>query len=208
MVDGVDYELRADQALWVPVGARQSFSVRADSVMVPLPFDSTRLATALDAPTVLTVHPELHALMLAYSVAWSTAVETEASLARQLLSLVEESATTSDALPLPSSAPARSIAEALQLNPGDERSLEELAISVHTSQRTLERLFKAETGMTMRQWRIRARMEASVLLFGSDASAAAVAQRVGYTSVDSFRRAFKAHFGVSPAEYARQLRGE
>lgn len=206
VVEGVEYELVAGHALWVPVEAQHSFSVRAGSVTVPLPFDSTTLATTLSAPTVLAVHRELHTLMLAYSVSWSTAVEADANLARQLLSLIEESPAVSDTLPLPRSAPARSIAEALRFNPGDVRSLEELAMSVHTSQRTLERIFKAETGMTMRQWRLRARMEASALLFESKATAAAVAQRVGYTSVDSFRRAFKEHFGVSPAEYVRRYR--
>lgn len=38
---------------------------------------------------------------------------------------------------------------------------DQLAASVHTSARTVERAFRAETGMTLRRWRFLNRMEAA-----------------------------------------------
>ncbi|MDQ1102784.1 AraC-like DNA-binding protein [Nocardioides zeae] len=68
--------------------------------------------------------------------------------------------------------------------------------------RTLERRFRAETGLSLRQWRIRNRMEAAAVLLRSRTTTAAVAHRVGYTDLSAFRRVFKAHFGTTPGEYA------
>jgi AraC-like DNA-binding protein len=70
----------------------------------------------------------------------------------------------------------------------------------------VERTFQAETGMTLRQWRIRNRMEAAAILLRSGAAADAVAHRVGYTNVNAFRRVFKGHFGISPTEYSDRYR--
>ncbi|NJQ06855.1 AraC family transcriptional regulator [Streptomyces lonarensis] len=205
-VGDTERSLTAGHALWVPRGTHHGFTTRANSVTVPLFFPAERTATTLREPTVVTVHRDLRPLMLAYSVSLHTEVRPEANLARQILALVEAGPALSTALPLPAGGPARHIAETLRLNPGDPRSVEELAASAHTTSRTVERAFRAETGMTLREWRIRHRMEAAATLLRTDTGLDAVAHRVGYTNVNSFRRVFTGHFGLSPTAYAKRYR--
>ncbi|QOC94759.1 AraC family transcriptional regulator [Micromonospora craniellae] len=208
VVGGVQHALVAGHALWVPVGVRHEFTVRANSVTMPLFFEAADIATTLSGPTLVTVDRDLQTLMLAYTVSWNTIIEPAPNLARQILALIEESPVLSTVLPMPASEPARTIAETLRFNPGDIRGVERLAESVHASARTVERLFQAETGMTLRQWRIRNRMEAAAILLRSNAAPDAVAHRVGYTNVNAFRRVFKGHFGISPTEYVDRFKAQ
>jgi AraC-like DNA-binding protein len=68
--------------------------------------------------------------------------------------------------------------------------------------RTIERLFKAETGLTYRQWRSRFRLMNSLEHIVNGANTTTVAHQLGYQSVSSFISAFKSLFGCTPQEYA------
>ncbi|WP_223881357.1 helix-turn-helix transcriptional regulator [Nesterenkonia ebinurensis] len=202
VIDEKPMTLSEGHAAWVPAGVRHRFTVQANSVVVPLVFSVGRIATTLNEPTIIRVGRQLHTVLLAHGVAGMTAIALEANLDRQVLSLLERSPVAATAMQLPESAPARAVAETLLFNPGDIRTAEQLAASVHTSLRTVEREFRAETGMTLRQWRLRNRMQAAAVLLRTDTTVHAVAHRVGYTHVNAFRRAFKQHFGITPTHYA------
>lgn len=200
-------EVTAGTAIWIPAGVRHRFTVRQDSVAVPLFFGREELATTLRRPTVVEVGQDLHALLLAHMVSSSSQIRPSANIARQVLALLESSPMVSEQLPMPRSLPAREVAQSLRFNPGDSRSVAELAASVHTSERTLERVFAAETSLTLRQWRIRNRMEAAATLLRTETAVGAVAHRVGYSHVNAFRRTFKEHFGITATQYAKQFSG-
>lgn len=51
-------------------------------------------------------------------------------------------------------------------------------------------------------------MEAAAILLRSDASLDAVAHRVGYTNVNSFRRVFTGHFGLSPTAFQSRYKSQ
>lgn len=208
VVEGEALSLTVGHALWVPVGVRHEFAVHANSVMLPLFFDATDIATTLHGLTLVTVDRDLRTLMLAYTVSSNSIIQPKADLSRQILALMEEHPVLSTALPVPTSEAAQLIAETLRFNPGDIRSIRELAESVHTTSRTLERAFQAETQMTLRQWRIRNRMEAAAILLRADTALDAVAHRVGYTNVNSLRRVFTEHFGLSPTKYTRRFKAQ
>lgn len=193
-------------ALWIPVGTRHNFTVRENSVVTAFAFPVVDLATTLSKLTIVSVDEPLSRLMHALHVAQTIDISPPPDLTRQILSIIEGSSPGDTNLPLPSSPEARAVAETILFNPGDVRSVAELAASVHVSPRTIERRFLAETGTTVRQWRIRARMTTAIELLRADTSVAAVAHRVGYTNVTSFRRAFTEHFGESPTCFARRFR--
>lgn len=86
-------------------------------------------------------------------------------------------------------------------NPHEIPSLPILSSLAGASVRTIERLFKAEAGMTFRQWRSRFRLMNSLAQFTSGKSSTSVAHELGYKSVSSFICAFKAQFGCTPQEY-------
>ncbi|MDB4837967.1 helix-turn-helix transcriptional regulator [Marinomonas sp.] len=90
-------------------------------------------------------------------------------------------------------------------HPNQTALLPELSNSVGASVRTIERLFKAETGMTFRQWRSRFKLMNSLTQFTEGKSSTTVAHELGYKSVSSFIATFKTQFGCTPQEYnARQ----
>jgi len=86
-------------------------------------------------------------------------------------------------------------------HPNQNLSLPDLAHLAGASVRTIERLFKAETGMTFRQWRSRFKLMNSLVQFTQGKSSTFVAHELGYKSVSSFIATFKAQFGCTPQEY-------
>lgn len=193
-------------ALWIPAGIRHTLTVHASSVLLPMFFPVAETATTLDRITVITVDRDLRTLFLAFVQSEATIIRPAANLARQILSLIEDRPVAVTALAMPVSPPARAVAETLRFNPGDDRSVDELAESVHTSARTLERAFLAEVGTTLRRWRIRNRVEAATILLRTATNVEAVAHRVGYGDVSAFRRVFKTYVGTTPGDYAARYR--
>ncbi|WP_299664096.1 AraC family transcriptional regulator [uncultured Psychromonas sp.] len=90
------------------------------------------------------------------------------------------------------------------LHPKQSLSLVELSRLAGASVRTIERLFKTETGMTFRQWRSRFRLMNALVQLSEGESSTAVAYELGYKSVSSFIQAFKIQFGCTPQEYNRR----
>lgn len=204
VLNDVSHTLVSGNALWLPVGTRHELHVHENSVLLPMFFDAVGVATTMQSITELPVDDELRTLFLVYIQSEQTIIRPDADIARQILSTIERRPLVSTKLPMPVTPAAASIAELLQFNPGDSRSVENLAAGVHTSLRTIERAFKAETGLTLRAWRIHARMESAVELLRSVRSIDAVAHRVGYRDVSAFRRVFKGHYGLAPSAYARR----
>ncbi|PKH49931.1 AraC family transcriptional regulator [Tenacibaculum sp. Bg11-29] len=77
--------------------------------------------------------------------------------------------------------------------------LEELS---NFSYRNLQRIFKANYAETIGAYVIRVKVEnsAKMLLFTKD-EIKQIADKVGYSDVQSFSKAFKKHYGISPAIY-------
>jgi AraC-like DNA-binding protein len=201
VLDGISHSLTVGHAIWMPAGTKHVLHVHEDSVMLPMFFEAADVATTLRGTATVRVDHELRTLFLAYIQSQQTIIRPDADIARQILSSLERQPVLSTNLVMPVSEAAGGIAEILRFNPGDSRTTEELAAHVHASLRTVERAFKAETGMTLREWRIQNRMECAVELLRSVRGVDAVAHRVGYTNTSAFRRVFKAHFGMTPSEY-------
>ena len=67
--------------------------------------------------------------------------------------------------------------------------------------RTLERLFLAETGMSLGAWRRRQRFIEALRLLAEGESVTAVANRVGYSTSSAFGFAFHRELGETPSRY-------
>ena len=94
----------------------------------------------------------------------------------------------------------------MQDAPGEPASLADLARRAGASLRTLQRLFPAETGLTLEAWRQKARLIAAVAALSAAARRSAVtAADCGYESPSAFIAAFKRQFGVTPGRYRARL---
>ena len=88
-------------------------------------------------------------------------------------------------------------------NPADPRPLPALAAEAGASPRTLERLFRAETGLTFRDWRLRLRLLAAVGRLERGESSTTIAHSLGWRSASAFVAAFRGHFGTPPQSWRR-----
>ncbi|MFK3797886.1 MULTISPECIES: helix-turn-helix transcriptional regulator [unclassified Pseudomonas] len=105
-------------------------------------------------------------------------------------------------LPMPSSPHLVGMTLTIVADPANKTSLDDWARRVGMSRRGLTRHFRAETGMSLVQWRIVARMKRALELLAQGDSVNRVAQRLGYDSVSTFIGAFSAQFGMTPGTYA------
>lgn len=89
-------------------------------------------------------------------------------------------------------------------NPGEQRPLGELAKIAGGSLRTIERLYKNETGMTFRQWRSRLRLLCAIERLGQGENSTAIAYSLGFGSASSFVAAFRLQFGSPPQDFLQK----
>lgn len=99
-------------------------------------------------------------------------------------------------LPLPGDPRARRLAETLLIDPS--LPLHAAIAGVGAGRRTLERLFREETRMTLAGWQRRARVLAAVELMAATHSVTSAAAMVGYATPSSFVVAFRSELGVTP----------
>jgi AraC family transcriptional regulator, transcriptional activator FtrA len=89
----------------------------------------------------------------------------------------------------------------------DAHTLAGLAARAAMSVRTLQREFRAATGLAPYEWIVRERIErAKELLETTRLPAAGVAARVGIGSAESLRHHFRARVGTTPSGYRRRFR--
>ncbi|MET8452157.1 AraC family transcriptional regulator [Streptomyces sp. NPDC005209] len=86
-------------------------------------------------------------------------------------------------------------------------SIDEIAAVAHMSPASLHRHFKAATGMSPIQYQKHLRLqEARRRLVIGDATAAQIAQAVGYASATQFNREYRSTYGLPPGQDAARLR--
>jgi len=93
----------------------------------------------------------------------------------------------------------------LRSAPGDNFTLDELAYQVHTSGRTLARLFVSETGMSFTRWRDYLKIINAIDRLARQRSITQTALELGYKSTSSFTTLFTRLVGLPPKRYMQFL---
>ena len=193
------------RGVWVPAGTRHSIEMSGPVSLRTL-YLVPRLSRSLpDKPRVIGVSPLLRELILRIVELDSLNVRVAAHAHLVSLLLDHLHVMESDAvhLPLPRDARAKRIAAMLQKQPSDPRALTELSKLAGSSKRTVERLFKVETGLGFGKWRQQLRLGHALRLLAAGEPVTTVAFDVGYDSVSAFIFAFRATFGKTPGQYFR-----
>jgi AraC-like DNA-binding protein len=197
------------RAVWVPPRLEHAVDMLTDLEMRSLYIAPGWLASHPELPRlgrefVVAVGTLLRELVLATFTAGADPrrVDLLARLALFELAEAEDGATF---MPMPSDPRARRVAEQVLAEPAGGRDLGDLARAAGASQRTITRLFPAETDLTFKEWRQRARILASVEMLDSGlAPVTAVAARLGFSSVAAFGHAFRQVLGIPPGEFMRR----
>jgi AraC-like DNA-binding protein len=195
------------RALFIPAGVPHDTVHRLPSVLHCLYAWPAACPLEWTEPTVIAVSPLVRELMLAMT---GPGLHTEvADSARTLFfGLVERLTDPGTEIGLPVDPRARAVAEHLVGQPADDRSLDEWAAAFSSSASTLRRAFLTGTGMTFTDWRTQVRLRASLPLVADGVPIAAVARRVGYTSLNGYVDAFRRHYGHTPAAHFRATSGQ
>ncbi len=107
-------------------------------------------------------------------------------------------------LPAPKDKKLREMTDFLASNPAENLPVHYWAERLHMAERTLIRRFRAETGMTIVQWRQHARVMAAIKLLTAGESVTQAALSVGYESLSAFIAVFKQVTGELPSQFIRK----
>jgi AraC-like DNA-binding protein/quercetin dioxygenase-like cupin family protein len=205
--DRTTWMIPPGRAVLIPAGVLHSIRMWGDVAMRSLYFQPAApgrpegLQPALfDACRVISVSPLLRELILRIAAlgALDSRADADARLMGVLMDELAIARVEPLLLPLPSDARALAAAHGILANPVDEATTDDVARRSGLSARTLERLFRAETGMTFGLWRQKARLLESVRVLAEGKSVTGAALESGYSSVSAYIAAFKQTFGCTP----------
>jgi AraC-like DNA-binding protein len=104
-------------------------------------------------------------------------------------------------LPLPKDDRLAPMLETAIASPGDILSVTEWVATAHASRKTVERLFRKETGMTPSHWLRQSRLLCAVSALAEGRPIGSIALDLGYSTASSFTYMFRQSLGTAPSDF-------
>lgn len=190
------------RAVWVPAAVPHRLEILGRTSLRTLYF-SAELALVEPVCRVIDVTPLLRELVL-FAVRRAP-LDLERPEWARLVGVIGDQVTTLPhaglQLPRPVDQRAVALSELMRADLASAPTVDTLARRIGTGRRTLERSFRAETGMSIAHWRRRLRVIEAVHLLASGLSATSTAARVGYSTPSAFSAAFRAELDTTPTAY-------
>ena len=195
-------------AVWVPDGVPHHVEVLTDAELWIVHWQPTAVrewapAALPDRAFALRVTPLLRSLLNETFSAEITTLKAEL-IARLMLHDLTETAHAPTFLPLPTTAVGRRVADLALDDPRNELDIDALASRAATSVRTVSRVFRAETGMTFKAWRQRARIVRAMDRLARGDPIARVSSNCGFASTAAFSCAFRQVTAMTPTRFVAQ----
>jgi len=191
-------------AVFLPAGCAHSVRMWGMVNMRSLAFPATLQNPALAQAEcrVLSVTPLLRELIL--RVIDMAALDSRIAEHRRVLDLLLDELGRAPVnplmLPMPADARANIAANQVLADPARAATVESTARRCGASRRTLERLFRNETGISFGLWQQKARLLHSIRLLAEGKSVTDAALETGYASLSAFIAAFRRTFGYTPGK--------
>ena len=192
-------------AVWVPARVPHQVDVLSDIEhrMIywhPSALQAWAPSAALDRAFALRVTPLLRALIVAAFTEGATPGKVELCV-RLILHELTETPDAPTFLPLPASRIGRRVADLAFADVRSQLDINELACRAATSVRTISRLFPAETGLTYKAWRQRARIVLAIDRLSAGSAIHQVAAQSGFASTAAFCFAFRRVTSTTPTSF-------
>ncbi len=188
------------KAVLIPAGFRHSIRMWGTVEMRSLYFPPA--VEVAPECRVISVTPLLKELIL--RVIEMAALDSRDASHSRLMAVLQDEIQTAPVTPLmvpvPADPRAKAIAQHVLASPSGTETLDELSRQSGAGRRTLERLYRDETGLSFGMWRQKVRMLDSVRLLAEGKSVTDAALDSGYVSVSAFIAAFKKTFGCTPGQ--------
>jgi AraC-like DNA-binding protein len=195
-----------EQAAWLPTGLSHKVGSLCGAEFRSLWIaDQITSGLSREVPTLFGVSPLLKALIIE---AARLEIEPDhesyrSRVTRLIVDQLQRVTPISSALPWPSAPALVSFCEELYANPADVRDMDYWAKALGMSERTFVRRFSAQTGMSVKTWRLRLRLFRAIELLGGGFDVTRTALELGYGSTSAFIYAFRQEMGCSPQAYMR-----
>ena len=193
-------------AVWVPAGVSHRVEALTDAELWMVHWQQSALLAW--APPVLRergafalhIAPLLRALLEVAFTADLAADKAEL-VVRLMLHELMQTADAPTFLPWPISPLGRRLADLAFKDQQNRLSLSELACRAATSVRSASRVFPAETGLTFKAWRQRARIVRAIDRLSRGEAIARVSAQSGFASAAAFSSAFRQVTAMAPTEF-------
>ncbi|MDU9405247.1 helix-turn-helix transcriptional regulator [Pseudomonas sp. zfem004] len=189
--------------VWIPAGAEHEVVTSMQAEMRSLYVRRDACPWATQECRVLEVTPlarELIKQFCTFAVDYPEGDSAEARLVAVLLDQLRNLPQVAFSLPLPRHPGLLALCNGLIAAPDQPQTLQQWAVQLGVSEKTLMRLFQRETGLSFRNWRQRMRLLSSLALLEAGESVTDAALGCGYDSTSAFIAAFKQLFGATPGE--------
>ncbi len=190
-------------AIWIPptVNHANVFPIKSEFRTL---YFSTELSSRLpDRVTVIRVTPLLRELIL-FLMTSPRNYDISGMFGRIARVIADQIASLPAAplhLTMPRDARLKKIAQKLISCPADAPSLSAAAAAAALSQRTFERRFLKETGVSYRSWCRQAKLLRALELLSAGRRVGDIAHKLGYEGTSAFIASFRKAFGTTPGQY-------
>lgn len=187
------------EGLWLPAGQIHGGRLTANAVLHDAFFSPDRTPVAFAGPTAIAMSPLLESL-LKHLTRTDLGGEARARAESVVFDVLEPSGRQL-ALRLPGDTRIDAIAETLLRSPADGRSLQDWALNLGISERTITRAFRHTTGLSFAQWRRALRVHHALALLSDGWDVRATSELLGYAQPSTFIAAFRLVMGTTPGAF-------
>jgi len=189
------------RGVWIPAGFEYRLELAGVVALRMLYLKARRRAS--QACSVVNVTPLLRELIVRTNLvgALDTRVPEQRRLIGVILDELKLLVTVPLQLPLPRDRRAVRLAALVAAEPGGRMPVGKLLRRCGASRRTLERLFRAETAMSLGQWLRRQKLLHALQRLAAGECVETIALEVGYNSASAFIAMFRRELGQTPKRY-------
>ncbi|MBY0488893.1 MAG: helix-turn-helix transcriptional regulator [Gemmatimonadaceae bacterium] len=204
-IEGALWIVPTGRALWLPPGTPNDVTLIGRGVLRTVYLTRTRSRAIAKTPRLVAFPPLLREL-LRRAIERDTLTSAIASDTHVIALLVDELAAACAApslpvdLPLPRDPRAERAASRILMAPGTPLAALHLERHSGAARRTLERLFHADTGLSLGAWHQRANIIHSISRLAQGDNVAQAGIAAGYSSTSAFIHAFKSVTGTTPGK--------
>ena len=194
------------RAFLIPAGVEHEHRTYGDTLLHLYSAEQSELFRRQDrSPDVILVDALLHEVLKA-ATDEALPIRERQHLERVLVDRLRRTSVAGLQLPTARDPRLRAACTLVQEDLGTVLALPDLARAVHTSERTLTRLFKSEFAQTYPQWRTNARLFHAMTRLAEGAAVSRVALECGWASTSAFIDTFRRIIGQTPGEFQASAR--
>jgi AraC-like DNA-binding protein len=193
----------AQRAVWIPAGIPHSIQMSGAVSMRTVYLRARMVGRLRRTCCVVNVSPLLQHLIvhLCTYAKLSRRSKIHSHLIDVLIDQLEMVETMPLQLPTPTDARAARVAAALQSDHGESLSVDWACKQAGASKRTIERLFRRETQLSLGKWHQQLRLLRSLQLLAAGEKITTAAVEAGYSSSSAFIAMFRKALGATPRQY-------